>query len=298
MKPLQLFRIVVLMVIASGITASPEAKRLCIGVGLLPYYSYVKNVVRDKADVVPMIEAGSNTHGYRVGPNDIKRALGISVVVVNGVGHDEFVFDILKGAGIDKKVTIVYANKDVALIPQSINSNAVNSHTFVSLSASIQQIYTIANALAAIDADNAPAYRDNAAAYASRLRKMKAEYLKRIALVKTHDFRCATIHGGYSYLLQEFGFQVEDVIEPAHGVEPSASQLAQTIARIKKAHVTVLFSEADFPSSFVNTIQRETGVRVCALSHLSQGEYTADFFEKHMRANCEALCSAVEGAAK
>lgn len=283
------------MIVMCGIAESTAAKRLCIGVGLLPYYSYVKNIVADKADVKPMIDANSNTHGYRVGPNDIKKAVGLDVVVVNGVGHDEFVFDILKGAGIEKKVTIIYANKDVALIPQSINSNAVNSHTFVSISASIQQVYTIANALSDLDPANATAYRDNATAYASRLRKMKAEYMERLARVKTNDFRCVTIHGGYSYLLQEFGFQVDDVIEPAHGIEPSASQLTQTIERIKKSHVGVLFSEADFPSSFVGTIRRETGVRVCAFSHLSKGEYTADFFEKQMRKNLEALLGAVEG---
>jgi zinc transport system substrate-binding protein len=273
-----------------------EGKRLKIGVSLLPYYSFAKNVVDDKADVVPLIEAGSNVHGYRISPADIKRSLDLDVMVVNGVGHDEFAMDILKAAGVDKKIKIIYANKDVALIPQAINSTAVNSHTFVSISASIQQIYTIANSLAEIDPANAPAFRANASAYAMRLRAMKAEYMARLAKVKNADFRCATIHGGYSYLLQEFGFQVDDVIEPAHGVEPSAAQLAETIKRIKKAGVTVVFSEADFPSSFVNTIRSETGVTVRSLSHLSQGEYSAGYFEKAMRANLETLLSAVEGS--
>ncbi len=37
------------------------AKRLRIGITLHPYYSYVANIVGDKADVVPLIPAGS-TH--------------------------------------------------------------------------------------------------------------------------------------------------------------------------------------------------------------------------------------------
>jgi zinc transport system substrate-binding protein len=273
-----------------------EAKKLRIGVSLLPYYSFTKNVVGDRADVVPLIEANSNVHGYRITPQDLRRALDLDVMVVNGVGHDEFAMDILKAAGVDRKIKVIYANKDVALIPQSINSTTVNSHTFVSISASIQQIYTIANSLSEIDPANAAVFRANASAYAGRLRSMKAEYMAMLAKIKKADFRCATIHGGYSYLLQEFGFQVDDVIEPAHGVEPSAAQLAETIQRIKKARVTVVFSEADFPSSFVTTIQKETGVTVKALSHLSVGDYTADFFEKHMRANLDTLVSAVEGS--
>jgi zinc transport system substrate-binding protein len=273
-----------------------QAKKLKIGVSLLPYYSFTKNVVGDCAEVIPLIEANSNVHGYRIRPQDIKRALDLDVMVVNGVGHDEFAMDILKAAGVDKKIKVIYANKDVALIPQSVSSTAVNSHTFVSISASIQQIYTIANSLSDIDPANAAVFRSNASAYAGRLRSMKAEYMARLAKIKNADFRCATIHGGYSYLLQEFGFQVDDVIEPAHGVEPSAAQLTETIERIKKARVTVVFAEADFPSSFVNTIRNETGVTVKSLSHLSQGDYTADFFEKHMRGNLDALLEAVEGS--
>jgi zinc transport system substrate-binding protein len=290
-------RKLLLILCACAAFVPSEAKKLRIGVSLLPYYSFTKNVVGDRADVVPLVEANSNVHGYRITPQDIKRALDLDVMVVNGVGHDEFAMDILKAAGVDKKIKVIYANKDVALIPQSINSTTVNSHTFVSISASIQQIYTIANSLSDIDPQDAAAFRANASAYAGRLRSMKAEYMARLAKVKNADFRCATIHGGYSYLLQEFGFQVDDVIEPAHGVEPSAAQLSETIRRIKNARVTVVFSEADFPSAFVATIRKETGVTVKALSHLSQGDYTADFFEKHMRSNLDTLLSAVEGSA-
>jgi zinc transport system substrate-binding protein len=60
--------------------------------------------------------------------------------------------------------------------------------------------------------------------------------------------------------------------------------------------VTVVFGEADFPSSFINAVRSETGVTVKSLSHLSQGEYSAGFFEKHMRDNLDTLLSAVEGS--
>ena len=89
---------------------------------------------------------------------------------------------------------------------------------------------------------------------------------------------------------------MEEVIEPSHGVNPTASQLKNTIEKIKKAGVTVVFSELDFPSTFVNTIKQETGVTVRKLSHLSKGEFTAESFEKGMRANLEALLEAVLGA--
>jgi len=270
--------------------------KLTIGVSLHPYYSFTRNIVGNRANVVPLIDATSNPHGYRVVPQDIENAMKLDVVVLNGIGHDEFAFQILRAAGVFDRIEKIYANDGVVLIPQSISTNMVNSHTFISISASIQQIYTIANRLAEIDPANASFYRTNAQKYARQLRQLKAEYMEKIAAVKGNDFRCATIHGGYSYLLQEFGFQVEAVIEPSHGVNPTASQMMETIDKIRRAGVQVVFSESDYPPTFIRTIRDETGVRVVSLSHLSNGDYTADFFEKGMRFNLEQLLKAVSGS--
>ena len=269
--------------------------KLTIGVSLHPYYSFARNIVGDKAAVVPLIDPNSNPHGYRVLPQDIENAMKLDVVILNGVGHDEFAFQILKAAGVYDKIEKIFANDGVALIPQSISTDMVNSHTFVSISASIQQIYTIANRLAEIDPANANTYRTNATKYARQLRALKAEYMEKLSAVKGNDFRVATIHGGYSYLLQEFGFQVEAVIEPTHGVNPTASQMKETIEKIRAAKVQVVFSESDFPPTFIKTIRDETGVRVVSLSHLSKGDYTADFFERGMRYNLDQLLKAVSG---
>lgn len=271
------------------------AKKTPIGVSLHPYYSFAKNIVGDRADVYPLIESGNNPHGYQPQPKDIERALKIDAVVINGVGHDEFAINILKAAGLYGKIPTIYANEDVALIPISTGSEIVNSHTFVSISASIQQIYTIAKGLGEVDPENKDFYRQNAAKYARELRKLKAEYMQKLAEVKGNDFRCATIHGGYSYLLQEFGFQVDAVIEPAHGLIPSASDLKKTIELIKEYDVKVVFSEQDFPSNFVSTIKKETGVSVVSLSHLSSGEFTKDSYIDGMRFNLNQLLVAVKG---
>ncbi len=273
---------------------SADAKKLRIGVSLLPYYSFAANIVKDRADIVPLIENGVNTHGYRITPEDVKRASSLDAVIINGVGHDEFALDIIKAAGIEKSAHIIYANKEVALLPQSQSDNSVNSHTFVSITASIQQIYTIANELGAIDPANAQFYRQNSMAYVQRLRQMKASALKQIAACGNVDLRCATVHGAYSYLLSDFGFQIQDVVENVHGIEPSAARLRNVSEQIKKHGVKILFVETDFPSPFVATIRKETGVKTFGLSHLSQGEYRADFFERAIQADIDTICEAVK----
>lgn len=282
-------------VIGTSVVRAETAKKR-IGVTLHPYYSFVSNIVGDAAEVVPLIGAGFNPHNYRPQPEDIKRCMTLDILVVNGIGHDEFAFEIMEAADMTEKLAVIQANKDVSLIPVSGSLDGrkmVNPHTFVSVTASIQQIYTISKGLQVADPENAVAYRKNTRNYVRKLRRMKAEYMQRVADLPNLDFRCATIHGGYDYLLQEFGLQVTAVIEPGHGLKPTANQLAKTIDAIEELGVDVIFTEMDFPEKYVETIHAETGVRVRHLSHLTKGEYSPGSFEEGIRANLDALTAAL-----
>jgi zinc transport system substrate-binding protein len=291
---------VLLFALSAHAASAAEGTKLKVGITLHPYYSFVANIVGDKAEVVPLIDSGANPHNYTPQPDDMKRVLTMDVLVVNGIGHDEWAFDIVKAAGRDKDLKLIYANDEVALIPIAADegqAKVVNPHTFVATTAAIQQINTIAKALGEIDPPNAKAYRENARAYGARIRKMKAEFSAQLADVDVASFRCATMHGGYGYLMQEFGLQVAAVIEPRHGVEPTARQLAETIDRIKAANVSVLFAEKYFASKLADTIRDATGVQMYSFSHMSDGTYTPDLYEREMRLNLETLVKAMHDVA-
>lgn len=290
-KILFLFAAVCLMA-----TTAHAAHKPRIGVTLHPYYSFVAAIVGETAEVVPLIGNGFNPHNYRPQPEDIKKCMSLDALVVNGIGHDEFAFETLKAADMQDKLPLIFANKDVSLIPVAGNLDGrriVNPHTFVSVTASVRQVYTIAKGLGELFPENMTLYRKNARIYANRLRHLKAKYMARIAELPSTDFRCATIHGGYDYLFQDFGLQVTAVIEPGHGLKPTASQLAKTIDEIKRLGVDVIFTEMAFPDKYVDTIHEETGIRIRHLSHLTHGEYTLEGFEKGLEENLKALTDAL-----
>jgi zinc transport system substrate-binding protein len=286
----------VLMLLIS-VNASAQFKngaKMTVGITLHPYYSFVSNVVGDKADVVPLIGAGYNPHNYNPLPDDMKRAQTLDVLVVNGIGHDQWAFEIMQAAG-GSDVPLIYANDGVSLIPVAGEADqSVNAHTFISTITAIQQVYEIARRLGELDPANAEEYKRNGRDYATRMRRLKAEYTAEIAKIDASNFKAATMHGAYGYLMQEFGLQITAVIEPRHGVEPTARQLAQTIDDIKAAGVNVLFAEKYFAGKLADTIQTETGVAVFSFSHISDGEYTPSLFEDEMRYNLDSLKAAIE----
>jgi len=285
-----------ILLVALILATAAEAQSLRVGVTLHPYYSFAANIVGDRAEVVPLIEAGSNPHNYTPQASDMRRVLEMDVLIVNGIGHDEWAFEIVEASGRKDDLPLIYANDGVSLIPIAADegqAKVVNPHTFVSTTASIQQIYSIASALGEIDPDNSDYYRRNARDYAARIRRMKARFSAELAEADVASFSCATMHGAYGYLMQEFGLQVAAVIEPRHGVQPTARQLADTIEKINAADVTVLFAEKYFASALSETIREATGVEMYSFSHMSDGEFSPELFENEMAANLQTLVDAV-----
>ncbi len=268
--------------------------KLNIGITLHPYYSYVTNIVGDKATVTPLIDAGFNPHAYKLSPADLSRLKSMDAIVVNGIGHDQFAVEALESLNLPQ-LTVIQANANVPLISKP-GGEIHNPHTFVSIDAAIRQIYTITKSLAKLDPENSKYYQRNALKYAKKLRKIKSTALKEIVGLNLSDIRIASTHGAYGYLLQEFGMTVSAVVEPAHGVSPSASQLQETINKIRNANVQVLFTELKMANQYINVIEKESGTRVFHFSHMTYGDYRKDLVETDMKHNLSTLVHSLKYA--
>lgn len=282
-----------MLIWAFCLTSSAQA-RLQIGITLHPYYSYVANIVGDKADVLPLIDAGFNPHSYQLSPADIARLNKLDALVVNGIGHDEFVRKELKNLQLPN-LRIIQANEGVPLIGHGAH---VNPHTFVAIDAAIRQVYSIAKALGDMDPDNAATYQKNAVGYARELRNSKRKVQRSLMGLDLSQVRIASTHNAYGYLLQEFGLTVAVVVEPAHGVSPTASQLQQTIDEIRQANIDVLFTELNMGNDYVEVIERETGIRLFHFSHMTHGDYSKEMVQEHMQGNLDKLHQALTYAQK
>lgn len=264
--------------------------RLQVGITLHPYYSYVSHILGDRGDVLPLVEAGFNPHNYQLSPADIERLNSLDALVVNGIGHDLFATNTVDRLQPDN-LTVIYANKDVPLIG---HDEKVNPHSFVSIDAGIRQVYTIAKALSELDPDNKTYFLKNALAYAKMLRALKTPVQQALLDKDVSNLRIASTHGAYAYLLQEFGLTVSAVIEPAHGVSPTASQLEDTIDTIRKQNIDVLFTELNMENRYVDLIERETGIKVYYFSHMTHGDYSKDQVEREMGNNLAKLAEALQ----
>ena len=266
------------------------AHPLKVGVTLHPYYSWTSNVVRGTdVQVDPVLPGEIDAGDYQPRPDDIKKLVDLDAIVLNGIGHDDFIMPMIKSSG-NKKLTLIRVNEATPQIRAS-RGTGVNSHTFISFTNAIQQTYAIQKALAALRPADAAALQKNAAEYARRLRLVKSKASQQLAEAKIT--RVVTVHDGYGYLLQEFGLEVAGVVQPAHGLTPSAGELRDMVKLLQREKIRVVFSEDTFPAAMLKVLRDEAGVKAYVITHIASGAYTADKFEREMQRNVETMIRAL-----
>ncbi len=295
--------LVYILIILGNITFS----KMTVGVTMLPYYSFVKNIVGDKMEVVSIVPENINSHNYNPTPQDIKNLKNVDIVVLNGIGHDEFAEKMIS-ASSNKNIEKIYANENVLLMETNgkhqcehdhdgdehdHHDNGYNAHTFISITQSIAQIDNIAEKLSKIDKKNKNEYMRNAMTYTRKLRKLLINSKLKLKNVDISNIKVATTHSGYDYLLAEFGISVEAVVESSSIHSVTAVDLKNAIDIINKEKIDILFDEENSNHKNARAIKAQTGVYISELSHLTNGKYTKDAFEIFIAKNLDEIVNAL-----
>lgn len=278
-------------------------EKIKVGVTLQPYYSFVANIVKDRAEIITPVRLDIyNSHNYNPTVEDMKKITSLDTIVINGLGHDNFIYKMLKMS--EKNIPIIEANKNIDLIPiQGVCSHnhhshshneGINSHTYISITESIKQIEYIAEQLGELDPKNKEFYLNNANEYTARLANLKKEALNKIKDIDISNFKVVTFYAGYDYLFKEFGKKVDIVIEPAHEVEPSVAHFQQIIKKLKSENIEVIFGEKQLKNKYTEILKRETKAEIRELHHMTSGSYSAESFEEMISQDLNEIVAALK----
>ncbi len=277
----------------NSVQAKSGNNGLTVVTSFYPMYVQTINVTKDVKGVKVINMTKPQTgclHDYQLTPDDLKTLEKARVFVVNGAGMEAFLEKVIKQM---PKLKIVEASQGITLI-KGDGEEGDNPHLWVSISNAIKQVKNIGDQLAKIDPANGPQYRKNAAAYIKKLQALKEKMHKGLDGVKNRNI--ITFHEAFPYFAQEFNLKIVAVIEREPGSEPSAQELAETIATVKKAKVKGLFAEPQYPAKAAETIARETGIKVSILDPAVTGDANGDpdTYLKTMEKNLKSLQEALQ----
>jgi zinc transport system substrate-binding protein len=295
----------VILIIAQTLVSASDVKTKntrTILTSFYPMYIITLNI----ADNVPGVKVINMTkpqtgclHDYQLTPQDMKTLGSASVFIANGGGMESFIEKVLKE---HPSLPVIDASNGIELITEEHDHDAdhqqghdhgeVNPHVWVSVSGAIDQVKNIAGQLSTIDSSNAEAYKKNADAYIAKLETLKKEMHDGLGSIKSRNI--ITFHEAFPYFAKEFNLEIVAVIEREPGSEPSAGELAETVAIVKKHDVKALFAEPQYPAKAAETIAHETGAKLYSLDPAVTGQMTKNAYIDIMKSNLLVLVKALQ----
>ena len=250
---------VVMVVVAAcgGGPSSSGAGPLSVVATTTVFADVVRNVGGDRVSVTSIIPAGVGPEDYEPKPNDARKLAGADLIVSNGVGLDDFLDKLVAAAGEGGVSRLVLGDG----IPTITVDGEANPHFWLdpSLVAS-HYVPAISAALTKLDPAGATTYAANAAAYTTQLAALDAANKAKIETIPVANRKLVTFHDAFPYFAAHYGFDVIGVILANAGQEPSATELAALVDKVKAAGVKAVFAEAQFSPELAHTLAQEAGV--------------------------------------
>lgn len=273
-----------LLLASLGWAAPAGAAGTKIVASFYPIYIATLNVARGipGVEVVNLTQPSTGClHDYSLTTEDMVTLAGADVFVANGAGLETFLAD---AARRNARLKVIEASEGVEFIQQD---GQPNPHVWLSVTRHIRQVRNIAAGLAKADPTHGEAYARNAEAYARKLDGLKAEIEKGLQDVSRRDI--VTFHDAFPYFAAEFGLRVAAVVERHPGAEPSAREMAEAIAIIRREKVAAIWTEPQYPAKSAASIARETGVVMAVLDPVVTGPRSEDAYLDTMRRNLATL---------
>jgi len=238
-------------------------------------YDFARAIAGDAANITMLLSPGSESHSFEPTPQDIIKIQKCDVFIHVGGESDEWVRSVL--ASMDtSNMKIVTMMDCVETFEGEIVEGMQDDHDHEEAHEYDEHVWTsprnaklivrkIADALCAVDADNAEIYNQNTRDYQTKLDALDAEFRavvaaatrKTIVFGDRFPFRYLAQAYGLSYFAAFPGCSTES--------EASAATVSFLIDKIKDEGIPVIFHVELSNQKMANTISEATGAKVCLL---------------------------------
>lgn len=311
---------------------SERGNKPVVYTSFFPVYDLTKRVVGDKMDVRSIISGAEEAHDFELKPNDMGEISQAQLIIYNGAGMETFIDDLKSAAKDDNKfidlsqgLTLLESKgagegasddsaegaADDATDDHAEGSDdhsddgchggdhhgdhsAVNPHTWLSVRNAQKQVSTIAEAVSALDPENAEFYQENSEKTQAELKKLDKKFEESLEKIPAEKRYFVVSHAAFNYLAHDYGLRQVAVTGISPSEEPTAAQLATISDFVRKHEISTIFFEGKATPKVAQTLARETGVEtssIYTLESVSDEERDLGYITL-MERNLEALVKA------
>jgi ABC-type Zn uptake system ZnuABC Zn-binding protein ZnuA len=280
---------------ATGATPAPDALRVVATTTVLA--DMVKQVGGSNVDISSIVPKGAVVETFDPSPQDVASLTDADLVVMNGLGLDEWLEPVILAAAPDVPVVrLAELLPEVEYVTGEEEGEAANPHLWLDVGYAKLYARRITDALAAADPDRAAAFRDGGDAYEARLAALDAWVREQIATIAPENRKLVSFHEAFPYFAKAYGLEIVGSVVGVPGQDPSAGEVAALVDAIRASGAKAVFTEAQFNPELAEAIADEAGVVVESdLYNDSLGDPPVDTYEGLIRWDTEKIVSALGG---
>jgi ABC-type Zn uptake system ZnuABC Zn-binding protein ZnuA len=275
-----------------------------------------RNVGSDFVDVTSLVPLGADTHSFQARPSDIVMLAEADVVLVNGLGLEGFLGDILAAAnvtpvivteGITPLVHTDHADEipvcedasesHIEATEEAHGHSECDPHVWLNPQNVMVMADNIAAAFVELDPTNAAVYQANADAYKAELEALDTEIATLFRAIPVEERLIVTNHDFLGYFTEHYGFTVIGTVIPGISTlaEPNPRELAELSQQIEELGVKAIFVEFSATEDLSSALVAEIGntVQIVKLysESLSEADGSAPTYLDYMRFNAQAIAA-------
>lgn len=249
--------------------SAPESDgdSILVATTVSPITSIVSRVGGDCVSVRGIVPEGTNSHTFEPAPSVAALLSDADVVFINGLKLEDPTLamaeaNMADGAELVELGTVALPEEDYIFdfsFPEE--DGKPNPHLWTDPTYAIVYADIVREVLSERDPECAEQMQDNFGAFAAQAEELAEAVRLDQQTVPAGGLKLVTYHDAYAYFAENFGWQVVGAVQPSDFADPTPSEVVTLIEQIRAEGVPTIFGSEVFPSSVLEEVGNETGVR-------------------------------------
>ena len=245
-----------------------NGRALNIATTVAPITSIVANIAGGTPTLIKgIVPEGTNSHTFEPKPSDAASLESADIIFINGLVLEEPTKDLAM-ANLKESANVCELGTEVLPVSEYIydfsfpkEGGKPNPHLWTNPPMAKQYAQVVRDVLVRRDPTNAVIYERNFSAFAAKIDALDDAIKISTASIPEDQRKLLTYHDAYAYFAKNYGYTVIGAIQPSSFDEPTPKEIGGLIQQVKSQKVKAIFGSEVFPSTVLEQIGAETGVR-------------------------------------
>ena len=266
---------------------------------LHPFLSEItRRLLSNEVEVVELLGPAGNPHTLDPKPGDLKRMQGARAIVAMGKNLEPYLGrvrtvlgegTVILEAGRPVPSLVIDEKSDVFLCCPTHSSGALDPHWWHSPEAMRRAVRGLEKEFINLFPEKKDRIRGRSKAVQLQLKDLHRWAKLELSGIPSGKRTLVTAHAGFGYLCRAYGFRAIPVKGLAGQRAPTQAYLSETIALMRKHHVTAVFPEAHSNQGALDALRRETGAEIGPVLLTDNLDATVMSYEQFIQANISAI---------